>query len=127
MDELNRCEYCHAPADTIDHVVPQSLLESVRDSGDDVLIAAIVERRRRMTVACCRECNSLAGAVFDQTLAIRRKRIAERFERRHRRRLEMPEWSPTELMELSPMLRGLVLAAIIEQELLRERLRFLRR
>lgn len=80
-----------------------------------------------MTVPCCRECNSLAGAGFDQTLAGRRVRIAVKFERRHRRKLETPDWSATELMELSPLLRNYVLNALIERDRLRERMRQLRR
>lgn len=126
-DEILHCHYCDGPADTIDHVVPQSLLKAVQDSGDAALLVAIYERRRRMTVACCRECNGLAGAVFDQTLAERKARIAVKFERRHRRQLEMPDWAPTELMELSHLLRNYVLNALVERDRLRERMRYLRR
>lgn len=121
------CYYCGQPADTIDHVVPTSLLDAIRNSGDVGLIAAITERRRKMTVQACRECNLLAGAVYDQTLADRKARIAKRFERRHRRALEMPDWADSELMELSPGLRGYVLNALIERDYLRERLRRLKR
>lgn len=39
----------------------------------------------------------------------------------------MPDWAPTELMELSAMLRGYVIGSLIERDLLRERMRFLRR
>lgn len=126
-DPVIRCHYCDQIADTIDHVVPTSLLNAVRDSGDLALIAAVQERRRRMTVQCCRECNSLAGAVYDQTLAERRRRIAVKFERRHRRKLETPDWSDTELMELSEWLRGYVIRSIMERDELRRRLRALPR
>lgn len=122
-----RCYYCNAPADTVDHVVPRSLIDAVTDSGDEALIHAILERRRRMTVASCRECNTLAGAIYDQTLADRKRRIADRFERRHRRQLEMPDWADTELMELSRDLRGYILNGLIERDYLRERLRHLKR
>lgn len=127
MDELSACHYCHQTADTIDHVVPRALIIAATDSGDAALIAAVSERRRRMTVTSCRECNHLAGAVYDQTLALRRARIADKFERRHRRVLEMPDWSDTELMELSPQLRGYVINAVVKRDELRERLRWLKR
>lgn len=127
MDEWLLCYYCGAAADTIDHVVPQSLITAARDSGDEAVIRAVSERRRRMTVPCCRDCNGLAGAVYDQTLAGRKARIAEKFERRNRRKLEMPDWAPTELMEISQQLRGYVLNALVERDNLRERLRRLRR
>ena len=126
-DPVIRCYYCDQLADTIDHVVPTSLLEAVRDSGDAALIAAVQERRRRMTVQSCRECNGLAGAVYDQTLAERRRRIAARFERRHRRELETPDWADSELMELSEWLRGYVMRSIMERDELRRRLRALKR
>ena len=122
-----RCHYCGQLADTIDHVVPTSLLLAVRDSGDERLIAAVSERHRKMTVTACRECNQLAGAVYDQTLADRRARVAVKFERKHRRQLEMPDWADTELMSLSDQLRGYVMWGLIERDELRGRLKRLRR
>ncbi len=127
MGDLIECYYCGAPADTIDHVVPRAFIIAATDSGDAALIAAITERRRRMTVTACQECNSMAGAVYDQTLTIRRVRIADRFERRHRRALATPDWADTELMDLSPMLRNYVLNGLMKRDELLARLRRLRR
>src|SRR5262245_52076458 len=111
-ETLTPCHYCGIACDSVDHAVPQSLIDAVRASGDEALMAAVSDRRRRMTVPCCRECNHLAGAVYDETLDKRRHRIAERFERRHRRLLQIPDWSATELMELAEPMRLRVIASL---------------
>lgn len=120
----NPCYYCGSPADTIDHVVPRSLLVSITDSGVDELTAAAMKRSRRMTVPACRECNGLAGAKFHETLAERAEFVRTRLGQRYRKALAMPDWSATELAELAPGLRGYVIAGLIERDLLRRRLRY---
>lgn len=123
-EEALPCYYCGEPADTVDHVVPQSMLDAARDSGEEVLIAALQDRRRRMTVACCQECNNLAGAKYHASLIERSEYVRTRLGHRHRKVLTMPDWSATELMELSEQLRNLVLARLIERDLVRRRLRY---
>jgi hypothetical protein len=116
------CHYCGLPADTIDHVVPQAMILDARDSGDEALLAAVTERRRRMVVPACRECNGLGRSVMDPTLAARTLRIKSRLRMRHRKALAMPDWSDTELMDLSERLRNLVIGAIYERDELRKRI-----
>jgi hypothetical protein len=116
------CHYCGMPADSIDHVVPQAVLDDARDSGDEALLAAVTERRRRLIVAACRECNSLARSVMDPTLAARTARVKVALRRRHRKALAMPDWSDRELMEVSVGIRLLVIHAINERDILRQRL-----
>ena len=123
MDE-NPCYYCGLAADTVDHVVPQSLLDAVRGSGDDALIAAVTRRRRTMVVPACRECNMLAGAKYHETLDERARYVRERLAHRHRKVLSMPDWSPSELAELSANLRSLVIAGLVERDTVRRRLRW---
>lgn len=121
------CDYCGVTADTVDHAVPQALIDAIRDSGDAVLEAGLRDRRRRMTVPACRECNSLAGAVYDHTLADRRHRIAERFARRHKRELAMPDWSARELHEMGLEMRDAIIRAMVHRDELKARMARLRR
>jgi hypothetical protein len=115
------CFYCGLPADTIDHVVPQSLLQAVRDSGEEGLIAAIDERHRRMTVRACHECNSLAGGKYHQRLDERAEYIRKRLAERYRKALAMPDWADTELMGLSERLRNYVISALLRRDLVLRR------
>jgi hypothetical protein len=120
--DLEPCHYCGLIAETVDHVVPRALLIAVRNSGEVGLIAAVEERHRTMTVPSCRECNSLAGAVYDQTLEDRKRRVKGKLRQRLRKVLEMPDWTDRELMEVSPSLRNLVLAGIRDREIARRRI-----
>jgi hypothetical protein len=123
-DEANPCYYCGIAADGVDHVVPRSVINSLRDSGLDEASAVALGRARRLIVPCCRECNGLAGAKYHDTLAERAAFVRERLAHRHRKALAMPDWSASELAELSHGLRGLVIAGLFERDLLRRRLRY---
>ena len=123
-ENANPCYYCGDPADTVDHVVPRSVIESITDSGVDDLIAAALRRRRRLLVPACRECNTLAGAKYHETLAERTDYVRERLARKYRKALAMPDWSASELVDLSDGLRGLVINGLYERDLIRRRLRY---
>lgn len=120
--DLTRCYYCGLAASTVDHVVPRSVLEVARDSGDAALAAAVSERRRRLVVPACSECNSLAGAVFDPTLEARKRRVKDRLQRRYRKVLATPDWHPVELMELAERMCLLVIASLYQRDAARKRL-----
>jgi hypothetical protein len=122
--DANPCYYCGLPADTIDHVIPRSILKAVRRSGDEILTRAIVDRRRTYTVAACRECNGLAGATYHETLEERVAYVRHRLAKRHRSALATPDWTPRELFTLSRELRNRVIAALHERDLTRRRLRY---
>ena len=125
IEELaNPCYYCGLPADTIDHVIPQSFLKAIRRSGDDLLAKAITDRRRTYTVPACRECNGLAGAKYHETLDERATFVRNRLAKAHRSALATPDWSPRELFQLSRDLRNRVIAALHERDLTRRRLRY---
>lgn len=118
------CYYCGLPADTVDHVIPRSFLKTVRMLGDEILVDAVNDRRRTYTVDCCRECNCLAGFKYHETLEERAAYVRSQLARKHRRALATPDWHPQELMALSINLRNRVIAALIERDTTRQRLRF---
>jgi DNA-binding NarL/FixJ family response regulator len=123
-EDASPCYYCGEAADSVDHVVPQSLVDAAMNSGEAALFAALNDRRRRMTVPCCHECNGLAGWKYHQTLEERAAYVRRRLAHRHRKVLEMPDWASSELMELSEQLRNLVLARLIKRDEIRRRLRY---
>jgi len=115
------CHYCGLPADSTDHVVPQSLLRAIRDSGDERLLREVSERRRKMTVTACRECNSLASAKYDDTLADRKRRVQLALRRKYKRVLAMPDWSHHELADMSELMQAWIIAGLLERDELRSR------
>jgi hypothetical protein len=123
-DQALPCFYCGDPADTVDHVVPQSLIDSARNSGDEALLELVQERRRRMTVPACRECNGLAGAKYHQTLDERTRFIQGRLARKHAKVLSMPDWTDSEFTDMADLLRNLIIARLIERDHVRRRLRY---
>jgi hypothetical protein len=120
--EAERCYYCGMTADSIDHVIPQSALEQLAD--DPEALRVLIGRRRRLTVPACRECNSLARATTQESLNERRAFVHEAMARKYQQVLATPDWSDTELMELSPALRGRVLILLGSREILRRRIQW---
>jgi len=111
-DGATACYYCGAVAETIDHVVPQIVLQAAALSQDESVRQYFHKRHRIMTVPACTECNSLVGPKYFDTLAERRDYARERLRRRYRRYIETPSWEPSSLMDLDSPLRGYVLNAL---------------
>lgn len=118
------CYYCGLPADGIDHVVPQSLLNAAKLATDLDSYLALQARGRIMTVPSCQQCNSILGAHYDHTLEARKARLKDRLRTKLKKHLSMPDWSDTELMELSPRMRDYVLEGQILKRMAQERLRW---
>ena len=115
------CYYCGLPANSIDHVVPQALLNRVKD---DYEVWKALKARRRLTVDSCRECNSLLGSKYDHALVKRKQRLKEALIRKYINVLEIPQWNNHEIAALSGMLQQHVLQGIKKQAIVRERLRW---
>lgn len=123
-DGATACYYCGAVAETIDHVVPQIVLQTAALSNDEAVTKYLHRRHRVMTVPACRECNGLAGAKFFDTLEERRQHVKNALRRRYRRLLESPDWGDTELMDLDAPLRGLILNTLEVRRLVRLRVAY---
>lgn len=122
LTPLTTCHYCGMPASSTDHVVPQSLLDSIK--GEPELLRQLVSRRRTMTVPACLECNDLAGGTFQPTLAERTALVKSRLRKRYAAVLRTPDWSEAELKQLRPRLRKRVLTALETKLLIQERLAY---
>jgi hypothetical protein len=124
VGEANACYYCGLPADTVDHVIPKTIIGAVQRSGDEILADAIANKSRRLTVPACRECNGLAGWKYHETLSERTEYVRGRLAQKHRKALATPDWTPRELFGLSAALRRRVIASLWERDLTRRRLRY---
>lgn len=116
------CYYCGERASTIDHVVPQSMLNTLRLHGDPAIADILNQRQRIKTVPACRECNCLLGNRYFNTITERKTHLKKRLRQRYQRLLAMPPWSDSELATLSGRLRHFVMTAQVNKERLHQRL-----
>ena len=112
------CVYCGESADSRDHAPSLASLHRIMDTVPSS------EWPRCHLYPSCRECNMLLNDCADHTMVNRRGVAHKRLRKRHKRLLEMPNWEPEELSDLSPRLRESVEASLRQRERLRERLRF---
>ena len=114
----NVCVYCGMLADSTDHVIPRKMRQMLSDVG------GWRKRYPRITntVWACRQCNSTAGdRVFD-TIAQKRRYIHARYKEKHRKLINMPDWTDSELAQLGPEMRQYVITSLAQAELWRRRI-----
>ena len=116
------CYYCGLPADTIDHVIPRHILESVAILGDPAVTAYYNRKHRIKTVPACRECNSLIGGKYFPTLAERKAYAKTQLRRHHRETLATGSWSDAELVDLEYALQTYVAGSVNAKTILLRRL-----
>lgn len=116
------CFYCGVPADSVDHVIPQSLLLAV--AALDPRIARYLVRARSRVVPACRECNSALGSEVYRTMEDRRNAAKKHLRRKYRRALALPSWTAAEIRSLGFTLRTYVESGLRLQQLTEERLRW---
>lgn len=93
----DRCAYCGAPAESIDHTIPQSFSQSNWKAGIYFEMIA---------VSSCLDCNGRASDKLDATFRERQKRIMDSLRRDAGRLLASPEWEEDEINNLGPGLRA---------------------
>lgn len=118
------CYYCGEPAGTVDHVVPQSMLETLRVMGDDAVTAVLARHGRRMTVPSCLECNVVLGNKYFDTLEQRKQYLKRRMRQRYAKILRVPDWTDRELSQLGPRLQQAVIGAVVKRDVILRRLRY---
>jgi len=122
--DVARCYYCGEPAGSVDHVVPQSMLETLRVMGDDAVSAILARHGRRMTVPCCQECNSVLSNKYFDTLEKRKRHLKMRMRQRYKSILRTPDWTDRELSQLGERLQQAVIGAIVKRDIILRRLRY---
>ena len=88
------------------------------------MLALLVARRRLLTVPCCRECNSVLGASYQETAAERKDELKRRMRKRYEKILAMPNWTSGELAQLSPRMMEYVLTGLVLRDFIKERLQW---
>jgi hypothetical protein len=119
---IEPCYYCGLPATTVDHVIPVSMLADLSTLGDDEAFEALTSRFRKHLVPACRECNSILGNKYVDSLAKRREYVKKRLRTRYDRFLETPDWNDSELSQVSDMLQGYIVHSIAKRDLIRQRI-----
>lgn len=107
--DLEPCVYCGAPANTIDHVPPQAARQQLISTG-------LATKYPFFTVPACKECNSALGKRGLFTVQARRLWVKRWLRRRYYHILRIPDWTDTELAQLSPAFRGYILRGVVLRE-----------
>jgi len=117
---LTPCTYCGLPADTVDHVIPQSLRYMLQEHG------GWRDHYGRITdkVPACKECNSMAGSEVFPSLTAKRRYVHARIAKKYASVLRTANWTAAELDEMGPMMFGYVLASQELAAITRARLRW---
>ena len=111
------CTYCGIPADTIDHVPPQSARPAIIEIG-------LRNRWPFEEVISCRECNLLLGARALWTVKSRKAFIKKALARRYKKYLRIPSWTDAEIARMGRGLQDHVLSGIVIRELVNKRLKW---
>ena len=120
-NDIDPCYYCGLPGNTIDHVIPTSILNML-DRGSDPITYEEFIKYRKLKVPCCLECNNFLGSTYQKTIKERKIFLKKQLKRRYRKILKMPNWTQAEINELQPTLRSHVLAGLYERDLIRQRI-----
>ena len=109
------CCYCGVPANSVDHIPPQSVRGFLIDSG-------LTHKYPFIQVMACLECNSLLGTKPIWDVANRRRAIKKLLAVRYKRTLLMPDWSDRELGSMSKSMASTIQMRIDIREWITERL-----
>lgn len=117
---LTGCVYCGAPADTKDHVSPQSL-HRLLDSFNEQTLADDIQG---VLVPACRECNSMLGPHPAWMLSERIDALKKLFWKKHKRAIRRALWSDDEISECGRGLGSYIASMNAKDASLRERYEF---
>ena len=95
------CYYCGDPARSVDHVIPRSMLNSLRVLDDKSVWKTLYSDHRIRLVSCCLQCNSILSNKYFTTLKQKKAHLKECLRKRYKKILEIPHWEEGEVKELS--------------------------
>ena len=119
----NICYYCGQRANSIDHVIPQSLIRMLV-ALDDKEITKEILRKRALKVWTCRECNSLASCSIQDSLRERREFVKDKLRKRYKKILDLPKWEENEIEELGYNLQVYVRSSAKWKEFIKQRIAY---
>ncbi len=109
------CVYCGMPANTMDHLMPLSLMANLSDLNLNL---------KSIKVPACMECNNLAGTVFFTSFQDKKKFIRYKISQKYAKTLAMPEWDKWELEEMGPNARQDIEMFLLKKKIILERLKY---
>jgi len=115
------CYYCGQRADSIDHIIPQTMLRMLASLAD-IEITRHLLRNRALKVWACRECNSLLSDSLQESLRERKNYLKIRLLQKYHKLLAIPKWEDNEIEELGYTLRTHIEASIRAKEYIKKRL-----
>ena len=115
--DADPCAYCGVIANSVDHVPPRS-------QRDRLVALGLALQYDFFEVPACRECNSVLGARPLWTLRERRAYIKRMLKRRYADVLKIPDWTDSELAQMSPMMQTYILNGIEVREFIRQRVQY---
>lgn len=108
------CTYCGVPADSIDHIPPQCMRNTLKDLGDYIGVWK--------EVPACLWCNSTLGSLALLTITDRRDYIKKVIRRKFKKLLASPVWSDADIEECGEGLRAYLFDQREQARLIRDRL-----
>lgn len=96
MNKPKHCVYCGDWYQCRDHIIPVSYAQTYRNY------------REKDTAPCCNLCNNLAGDSAHFTIQSKARYLHERYNKKFKKVLRLPVWTPSELKELDYGLRAYV-------------------
>lgn len=101
------CHYCGMESQVLDRV--------------RCAVSATNERGEMLTPACM-ECRRLASGTRERAMIKRKAAVKKRLRAIYGERLNVPNWEPSELAELSPEMRGFIQRALDMRDAVKDRL-----
>ena len=112
------CYYCGLPATGLDHVVPRAVLKALED------VSIEISSYRVLVVPCCKECNTLLEASYQDSLLQRKRLLRQRLRRKYRKVLASKIWLTEEILGLDYNLRSHIAECSEKRALVQARLKW---
>jgi len=101
------------PADTMDHVIPRTHLYGTDSYAREYVIPA------------CKECNSLLGNRYFETIGERASYLLAKYESRYAKYLRIPDWSEEEMESVGRSLKSKIRAGMAKKKLAETKIKHL--
>lgn len=111
---MPNCSYCGAwDGNNRDHVVPASYNQTKKHF-------------KCLTIPSCGECNVLLGSRLYFSIPSRAAYLLGTYERRYKKLLKQPDWTPEEIEEIGPSMAASILQSMKDQNEVKRQLEHLR-
>jgi len=110
------CYYCGDQATTIDHTIPLIFIHQITNEQRKIMEDKLVR------VPACRECNGFLGSKVFATLEERKFYVKTRIYKKHKKDIELPDWTTEELKQLGDNMFAIVVQGLTKRNRALQRL-----